>query len=116
MTRERSYRLFLRDIIDACDDCTEFVEGFEFPEFLHDRKTRQAVSRLIGIIGEAANQIPESIRLQAPEIRWGTVIGMRNRLIHEYFAVDYGVVWNTIQEDLPPLRDRISQLLEETPG
>ena len=89
-----------------------FVEGFEFAEFLLDRKTNQATIREIGIIGEASNQIPASIRLQTPDIPWGRIVGMRNRLVHQYFDVDYELVWLTIQEDLQPLITSIRRVLD----
>ena len=122
MNYERSERQFLQDILDACNDCLAFVEGFEFAEFLLDRKTNQATIREIGIIGEASNHIPESIRLQTPEIPWGRIVGMRNRLVHQYFDVDYELVWRTTQEDLQPLITSIRRVLDagalagETPG
>ena len=87
-----------------------------FEEFDLDRKTKLAVVREIEIIGEAANNIPEYIRQTAPEVSWTRISGMRNRLAHEYFRVNYGVVWNTVQEYLPPLRNTISRLLEEVIG
>ena len=86
MNGARTYREFLQDIIDASTICLDFVEGLGFTDYLQDLKTMQAVTRQIGIIGEAANQIPDNVRLMAPDVSWGQIIGMRNRLIHEYFA------------------------------
>ena len=122
MNGARTYREFLQDIIDASTICLDFVEGLGFTDYLQDLKTMQAVTRQIGIIGEAANQIPDNVRLMAPDVSWGQIIGMRNRLIHEYFAVDHEIVWRTIQNDLVPLISSIRRLLDnsrltgETPG
>ena len=111
MTGPRHYTLFLRDILDACDEAREFVEGMTFEEFDRDRKTKLAVEREIEIIGEAANNIPEHIRQTASEVSWSKISGMRNKLAHEFFDVHYGIVWSTVREDLPPLRDSIGRIL-----
>ena len=116
MRTHRHFTLFLQDIIGACDECFTFVEGMTFEEFDRDRKTKLAVEREIEIIGEAANNIPEHIQQSAPEIPWHRIIGMRNRLAHAFFNVNYGIVWTAVQEELPPLRQSIQRLLNEYRG
>ena len=111
MTTERHFTLFLMDILDACDACSEFVDGITLQDFHADLKTKLAVERGIEIVGEAANNIPEHVRQAAPEIPWRRVAGMRNRLAHEYFAVHHGIVWNTVHQFLPPLRASVERLL-----
>ena len=82
-----------------------------FEEFYRDRRTKLAVEREIEIIGEAANNIPEYVRETAPEVPWSKIAAMRNKLAHEFFDVHYGIVWSTVHEDLPPLRDSIGRIL-----
>ena len=114
MRPRRPSTSFLQDILGTCDECLAFVDGMTLDEFILDRRTILAVEREIEIIGEAANNIPEPIRQNAPEVSWPRIAGMRNRLAHEYFRINYGIVWNTVHEDLPQLRHSIDRLLNES--
>jgi len=69
-----------------------------------DKKTSYAVIRCLEIVGEAVKKIPTNIREQYSEIPWKEIGGMRDKLIHEYFGVDIGTIWDTIHEDLSPLK------------
>jgi len=69
------------------------------------------VIRNLEIIGEAATNIPEDIQEQHPDIPWYQMKGMRNVLIHEYFGVDKDVLWQTLQKDLPSLKEKITKML-----
>lgn len=64
-------------------------------------------------MGEAARHIPANVRRSYPEIPWQDIVDMRNKLVHEYFGIDLEVLWRTVQEDLPPLRDEIRGMLVE---
>ncbi len=78
---------------------------------MRDQKTIDAVIRNFEIIGEAATNVPEDIQAKNSEIPWYQLKGMRNILIHEYFGVDNAVLWETVKDDLPPLRLKIKRLL-----
>lgn len=80
-----------------------------FEGFQQDEKTVFAVIRALEIIGEAAKNISEDMKAQHPEIPWRNVAGMRDKLIHEYFGVNNKVVWDTLQEDLPGLKEKIQK-------
>jgi uncharacterized protein with HEPN domain len=104
----RDHRDFVNDLHQAISDIESFTEGMERDSFLRDRKTINAVIRSLEVLGEAARNIPEAIRMKYPAIPWKNIIGMRNKLIHEYFGVDVSMVWETIRIDLLPLKASIA--------
>ena len=90
------WKLFISDILECIERIESYVAGFSYDDFVSDDRTKDAVVRNLEIIGEAAKQIPEQIKERHPEIPWKQITGMRNRLIHGYFVVDYGIVWDII--------------------
>ena len=113
---KRDYRLFLQDMLEACASIQKFVEGMDFDEFMQDDKTQSAVIRKFEIMGEAAKNVPESIKEKYPEIPWRDITGMRDRLIHGYFGVDYVLVWDTAQSKVPTLELLVAQILDDLKG
>ncbi len=109
----RDYKIYLKDILAAVDSIESFVRNMSFEEFRGDDKTASAVIRKFEIIGEAVKQIPDSIRQQYPDIPWKDMAGMRDKLIHFYFGVDYQLVWTTIIQRLPRLREEMQKILDE---
>lgn len=107
---KRDVRLFLNDISDSCEAIFEYVKDLEFDAFVSDRKTYSAVIREFEIIGEATKYLPQELTDKYQNIGWRDIKDFRNMLIHEYFGVDFEIVWNTIKEDLPPLYDAILTL------
>lgn len=89
----RNHSLYLKDILTAITSIEEFVKGMDFDEFRKDDKTSSAVIRKFEIIGEATKKIPESLKKKYPEIPWKEMAGMRDKLIHFYFGIDYKLVW-----------------------
>lgn len=112
---KRDDKLFLKDSVKSCEYIRKFVEGLTFEEFMSDEKTSSAVIRKFEIIGEAVKNIPEFIRNRYPDILWKDMAGMRDRLIHGYFGIDYFIVWSSIGYDIPNIlssvSDRIIQIL-----
>ncbi len=110
---KREYRDYLNDIYYSIKDVETFTKGMSRKDFLNDRKTLNAVVRSIEIIGEAAKHIPKSIRDKTPVIPWKKIVGMRNKITHEYFGVDYNIVWKTAKHFLPKLKTQVSKLIKE---
>ena len=99
----RDWRDRIRDILDAIAEIQRFTQGMTYEDFDRDDKTVRAVEMNFIIIGEAASQIPEEIEEQYTTIPWNLMRAMRNRIVHVYFKVDEKLMWDTIQNDLPPL-------------
>ena len=109
----RDPRLYLNDIVRACDRIVEFIGEMTFDAFVADEKTKSAVTWQLQIIGEASRQMPEEVRREHPQIAWKDIIGMRNVLTHGYFGVDYQAVWDAFLTDIPALRKRLLESPEE---
>ena len=106
----RHSKLRILDILDAIDRTVSYVEGMKYEDFLSDRKTQDAVTRNIEIIGEAARSLPEDFKELHPDIPWDEIIGMRNVIVHQYFGILPDVVWDVIKNELPKLRSQITNL------
>ena len=108
---KRNYKLFIKDIILAMKSIEEFVEGLSLDEVKEDDKTSSAVIRKFEIIGEATRHVPDNLKENYPDIPWKKMGGMRDRLIHAYFGVDYRLVWEAIKIDIPKLKPRLEEVL-----
>ncbi|MEM1354195.1 MAG: DUF86 domain-containing protein [Planctomycetota bacterium] len=80
--------------------------------FLQNEDLQIVVSHWILLLGEAAARVDESIRAQHPQLPWQQMLGMRNRIVHEYFAIDTEVLWQTAAVSLPPLIEQLKMILE----
>ena len=106
---------YLEHIEHAALEASRFVEGLSKETFLADRRTQQAVTMSLVIIGEAATKIMErdSAFVQShPEVQWQSLRGMRNRMVHGYFDINLDVVWDTVHQDLPTLAQQMHDLLQ----
>lgn len=110
--KKRDDTVFLRHILDAIDAIDQYTKGMTFEDFVHHSMAHDAVIRQIEIIGEAARNISEEYRESQPQLPWLKMIGIRNKIIHEYFNLNLSVVWDTIKDDLPHLRSSIKELLQ----
>jgi len=111
--KDRDIKDYLNDILEKIADIGAFIEGMGYEDLETDKKTQYAVIRCLEVIGEAAKKIPDKSREKHAGIPWQEVSGMRDKLIHEYFGVDLNTVWDTIQEDLSPLKEAIENLLHD---
>ncbi len=110
---KREVKLLLEDMLESLKKIRRYTNEISFEEFCSDDKTIDAVIRNFEIIGEAANRIPEEIKLDNPEIPWRSLVGLRNRIIHEYFGVDLEIIWDIIENDIEICHDWIETLLEQ---
>lgn len=107
---------FVGHIIEAADRILRYTEGMSREEFLTNSLKQDAVIRNIEIIGEAANNLLEAdpgIPARHPSIPFAQIYGMRNRIAHGYFAVSLAMVWDSVEEDIPKLRQKMHLVLDE---
>jgi uncharacterized protein with HEPN domain len=109
---KRNYKMFIEDIIGSIEKIEKYIGDLEYADFEKDSLVIDAVVRNLEIIGEAAKNVPEDVRLAHPEISWNRMIGLRNITIHEYFGVDLGIVWEIITKNLPETKELIVDLLK----
>lgn len=93
----------------------DFIQGMSYADFQQDLKTQYAVIRALQIIGEAAKKIPAPIKAQHPTIPWKAIMGMRDKLTHDYAGINLPIVWETLHQDLPSIRPALTQLLSTLP-
>ena len=104
-------RIRIRHMLDAAAEAQEFAKGRSADDLRADRILLLALVKEIEIIGEAATQLSEECRSSGPDIPWALIRGMRNRLIHAYADVNAGLVWSTVNTDLPELVRTLETLL-----
>jgi len=110
---KRNHKLFVKDILDSIEKIEEFVGNMDFKKFIEDDKTKSAVVRKLEIIGEATKNIPKLIRQKYKELPWSDMAGMRDKIAHFYFGIDYEIVWKVIKERLPEIKPVIQKILNE---
>lgn len=110
---QRDIRLFLTDVLEAIRKIDLYTDKMTYQEFMKDERTKDAVLRNLEVIGEAVKNMPDDIKRSYSDIDWKGAAGMRDKLIHEYFGVSFSVVWETVKNDLPPLKQGIDKILNE---
>ena len=103
----------LKHISDACQEALKFVENQNQESLQQNRILALALVKELEIIGEAANNISSDCQLKYPDIPWKDMIGMRNRLVHAYFGINYDIVWRTVTESLPIVLRDIEVIIEQ---
>ncbi|MET0412844.1 MAG: DUF86 domain-containing protein [Polyangiaceae bacterium] len=108
----RDPRLFLEDIVTACDKIGRYTIGLSFDQFRADEKVVDAVARNLEVIGEAAKRVPEQLRAQYVDVQWRKMAGIRDVISHGYFGVDLQLVWDIVQRDVPTARAKVAAILQ----
>ncbi|MFC4232267.1 DUF86 domain-containing protein [Parasediminibacterium paludis] len=107
---KREVALIANDMLECCNSIFEYIKGFDFNAFANDKKTVDAVVRNLEILGEASRMMTNEIKSDYPEVEWKILNDLRNRCIHDYFGIDYEIIWDIIQNYLPEQADFIEQL------
>ena len=108
---DRDVTLYLRDMLEFSERVMAYTQGLNLESLLADQMRYDASLRNIERIGEAATHVPEALRLQAADIAWRQIIGIRNRVAHAYLSLDAGTLWLTVTQSVPTLRGQLLELL-----
>lgn len=103
--------IYVAHILDAIKDINEMTTGMDEDDFVENKPVRLAVVKSLEIIGEASKNISEEFRAKNPQIPWKDIIRMRDKTIHFYFGIDYSIVWQAVERDLPVLEAALKKSL-----
>jgi len=107
---KRPTDILLNDILQSIDRIIEYTSGMSLEDFSKDQKSIDAVARNLEIMGEAANRLPDEFKECHSEIEWFKIVGLRHRIVHEYFGIDLEIIWRILQKDLPELHQSLSRI------
>jgi uncharacterized protein with HEPN domain len=111
---KRAIIALLQDILDETKRIDQFTKGLNFKKFIHDTKTQYAITRSLEIIGEAVKKLPSDLKTNYTQIEWKKIAGLRDILIHDYFGINYKILWDIVQNQVPDLHKKIKQIIKET--
>ena len=100
------------DMLSHAREAVDLLGKTNCEQLKDDRTLQLALTRLIEIVGEAANRVSKTTQGRHPEVPWHKIVGMRNRLIHGYDVTDIDILWDTITNDLPPLIEKLNELTD----
>jgi len=109
----RDWSFFLEDIQESCSRVLRYTQGMTFEQFKADDKTYDAVVRNLEIIGEAAKGLPDDVRAMMPDIEWSKSTGLRNIVAHAYFGISDEILWDVVQNKIPPMKVAVDDFIEK---
>jgi len=110
---ERNLKLFLKDILASVQKIQKYIRGKSYKEFTNDSLLVDGVVRNLEVIGEAVKNMPLAFREKHLGIEWKKMAGLRDMLIHEYFGVDYEILWDIVKNKIPRLNRQLRTILKE---
>jgi uncharacterized protein with HEPN domain len=111
MLRDES--VYLADIQDCCEKVLRYTRGYALKDLVHDDRTYDAILRNLEIIGKAAKHITEETQARYPQVKWRKIGDFRNIVAHEYFGVSDEIVWDIIENEIPPLLEQTRIILKQ---
>src|SRR3989338_7348733 len=97
-------------MLDKACEAVDLVKGKDRADYNSEAAIRYALAHLLQVIGEAARRISQDFCKSHPEIPWKAIVGMRHKVVHDYMSVDEDVVWDTVQQELPPLIEKLTKI------
>jgi len=111
---KRTDKEFLLDIQEAIRRIELYIKGLNYQDFSQKIETQDAVVRNLEIIGEAVKNISSNLKGKYEDIQWREIAGMRDKIIHFYFGVNWDIVWQTVKDKLPQLKEKVENIFRET--
>jgi uncharacterized protein with HEPN domain len=106
-------RVYIGHMLDTAEQAARRIEGVERACYDADEDLRIVLTYLVQVFGEAASHVSDECKASVSELPWRQIVGMRNRLVHDYMHVDFDVVWSVVTNDLPRLTAVLRGLLDE---
>jgi uncharacterized protein with HEPN domain len=103
---------FLSDGREAILRINSYVGNLSYDQFLKDLKTQDAIVRNLEIIGEAVKNVSEDLKKKYPQVDWKNLAGVRDKLIHHYFGINFDIVWDIVKGELPELLSQFDEILD----
>lgn len=105
--------VYLQHILDEIEYIDEVLESLTYEQFMNDKTLVRAITRSLEIIGEASKNVSDTIKAEYPDVPWKGMAGLRDRIIHGYFDINYDIVWDVIKDKIPKLDPKIRKINEE---
>lgn len=112
-TNGRNYHIYLEDILTSMERVIEYIGNYDFEDFKNNTLIIDAVIRNFEIIGEATNNLPQDLKENYPDVPWRKMYALRNIISHEYFGIDYEMIWEIAKKNLPENIDEVRRILTE---
>jgi uncharacterized protein with HEPN domain len=112
----KSNEVFLKHILDEINFLLQHTQGLSFEDFVRDEMLKRASARSFEIMGEAVKNISTDFKRKHKDVEWKSIAGLRDKLIHQYFGVNWNILWDVIKERLPQLKNQVERLLSPKRG
>lgn len=110
--KSRGDNILLFDILECCGRIASYIAGVSKDAFENNYQLQDALIRKLEVIGEASKGLSSEVTKANPKVPWSKMAGMRDRMIHQYFRIDLDVVWKTVNDDIPRLKEQIEPIFD----